>query len=1328
MTIDANTGPQGTLDLQTIMQGAGQFFGAPFQDLTFVNQGLGLQITFNGLTAFDYNQILNNPGFHPFNSIYSILVQTSGFPTTFVESFNGFNIPVTTFAHALNDYLSSNGADHAGLDALIFNASDSYDFHGNIGNDLFHGGSGNDTFRIGQGEDTAIGGEGNDFYIVDRFAVNPPPVHLVELPNGGLDQVQSNLDFVLPDNIENLTLVGMATTGTGNAENNLIIGNIWDNTLKGADGADTLTGAEGVDILYGGNGGDTLYGGAQDDTLYGEGGNDFVSGGDGVDLIYGGGNDDTLNGDLGADQIFGGDGNDIIDGGAGVDFMVGGFGSDTYYVDETTDVIVEDDLPAPPIAVTYVKGTGAPIYDVTGYDKVYSTATYTLSPYIEFLQLMGKQSIDGTGNEQDNLIIGNTVNNVIRGMGGDDFIDGMGGNDTDYGGQGDDTFVVYKNGDTTYDTVIELADEGHDLVLSWVTYVLPDNVEDLTLIGTDSTNATGNELDNKIIGNAGANRLDGKTGDDYMAGGGGNDTYVIDSLGDVAVENGGQGIDTIETPFTTTLDTNFENLTLTGVDAIDGTGNASANVILGNDQDNVIDGLTGADTMAGKRGDDTYFVDNAGDTVTETAGQGYDIVNSTVSFTLSANVEELNLLGSANINGTGNDLNNLITGNSGANVLDGKAGADTMQGGGGNDTYIVDNAGDIVQESPGGGVDLVKASITYTLTANVENLTLTGVDAIDGVGNHLNNTITGNAANNVLDGGGAILAEGGLSTESKGVVTDGGGGILIDLFGHDTLIGGMGDDTYIIRRANDVVKETAGQGTDTAVAWVSYTLASNVENLVLAGEAGLSGTGNSSANVITGNDGDNTLDGKAGADALIGGQGNDTYVVDNVGDVVIEDPGAGIDTVLASVSFTLGANVENLSLTGPASINGVGNDLDNVLTGNTGANILDGGTGADTMAGGVGNDGYIVDNLGDQVIEQDGEGTDTVKAFIDYALGDNVERLVLAGSAIHGTGNELDNVIGGNALNNVIDGGLGADLMAGGLGHDTYYVDNTGDIVQEAAGGGNDLVYTTLNSYILPANVEELVFQGSGDFTGVGNNLGNAIYGGVGNDTLDGKGGIDILGGHAGDDTYVVDNAGDLVQELAGEGHDTVITSVTYTLASEVEDIYASGVSSINLTGNGLDNLITGNGGNNTLNGLGGNDTLVGKTGNDILNGGSGDDVLIGGGGIDQLTGGGGADTFLFGAIGDLPPSPAFDVIVDFSHSQGDIIDLAGIDANTGAAGNQAFAFIGTHAFTHTAGELRYATFNGYAVLGGDIDGDGTADFFIKLMGVTTLTGSDFHP
>jgi len=197
-------------------------------------------------------------------------------------------------------------------------------------------------------------------------------------------------------------------------------------------------------------------------------------------------------------------------------------------------------------------------------------------------------------------------------------------------------------------------------------------------------------------------------------------------------------------------------------------GSAFSDVISGNDVANRIDGGKGADLMSGGRGDDTYFVDNVRDVVTELSSAGSDIINSTISYVLGANTEYLNLIGSAAINATGNGLANTLTGNSGANLLDGGTGADKMAGGAGNDTYYVDNAADSVTEvSSSGGVDKVVSSVNFILGINIEALSLAGTANANATGNALANVIVGNSGQNKITGGaGADTLTGGSNTDT----------------------------------------------------------------------------------------------------------------------------------------------------------------------------------------------------------------------------------------------------------------------------------------------------------------------------------------------------------------------------------------------------------------------------------------------------------------------------------------------------------------------------------------------------------------------------------
>jgi Ca2+-binding RTX toxin-like protein len=308
---------------------------------------------------------------------------------------------------------------------------------------------------------------------------------------------------------------------------------------------------------------------------------------------------------------------------------------------------------------------------------------------------------------------------------------------------------------------------------------------------------------------------------------------------------------------------------------------------------------------------------------------------------------------------TGSSGSDTLLGFNGNDTLNGGNGADNLYGGLGNDTYVVDNADDVVTENAGAGTDTVKSSITYTLTDNVENLTLIGTTALNGTGNGLKNILTGNAAANSLNGGA----------------------------GADKLIGGLGNDTYFVDNTGDAVTENAGAGTDTVNSSITYTLTANVEKLTLTGTTALNGTGNALNNTLTGNTAANRLNGGAGADKLIGGLGNDTYIVDNTGDVVTENTGAGTDTVNSSITYTLTANVENLTLTGTTALNGTGNALNNTLSGNVAANRLNGGAGNDTILGLAGNDFLTGGNGTDKLTGGAGADTFDFNALIESTKG-----------------------------------------------------------------------------------------------------------------------------------------------------------------------------------------------------------------------------------------------------------------------------------------------------------------------------------------------------
>ena len=322
-------------------------------------------------------------------------------------------------------------------------------------------------------------------------------------------------------------------------------------------------------------------------------------------------------------------------------------------------------------------------------------------------------------------------------------------------------------------------------------------------------------------------------------------------------------------------------------------------------------------------------------------------------------------------------------------------------GGAGGDTYVVDNVGDVVDETSGSGTDLVQAAVSFDLSNTlgaVENLTLTGTGATNGTGNGLGNAITGNSGANVIEGkGGADVLDGGIGLDTVSYASSS-AAVTVTLTGAVASLGAGGD------AQGDSIK--------------------NFENI----------TGSGHNDTLTGDGLANTIDGGAGADAMAGGAGNDTYVVDDAGDTIIEALSSGTDLVKSYIDCSLlGTNLENLTLLGSADIDATGSVLANILTGNSGANRLDGGLGADTLAGGLGDDTYVVDNASDKVTELAGPGADTIETSLaSYSLAalTAVENLTYTG-----TGNFTGT---GNALNNTITGGIGNDTLRGGAGADTF--------------------------------------------------------------------------------------------------------------------------------------------------------------------------------------------------------------------------------------------------------------------------------------------------
>ena len=550
----------------------------------------------------------------------------------------------------------------------------------------------------------------------------------------------------------------------------------------------------------------------------------------------------------------------------------------------------------------------------------------------------------------------------------------------------------------------------------------------------------------------------------------------------------------------------------------------------------------------------------------------------------------------------------VASGMAGNDILNGLAGDDILNGGNGLGTIVSGN--DTL--NGGDGNDTLRGEDgTDTLDGG------DGVDSLDGGAG--NDTLLGGAGNDILIGG-----------------TNGGADRLIGGEGADNMTGGGGNDTYEVDNIGDVVTEVALGGTDTIeTEFTTFSLAAaglgQVENLTYTGAAvTFTGTGNGLANRIEGGGGNDRIDGGAGNDTMLGRLGDDTYVVSAQTDIITELAGEGADTVESAITFSIAgagfANVDNITLTGIGNLNATGSAANNVLLGNSGNNVLTGGAGDDLMSGGAGNDTYTVGSTGDVVTENVAQGTDTVQTtLLSYTLGENVENLaIFAGSTGNRTftGNALNNTITGNggsdtlnggdgidilnggANNDILDGGALNDTMNGGLGNDTFFVNVSNDVVSELAAQGTDTVNSTANIYtIADADVENLTFTGTGDFTGTGNASANTLIGGIGNDTLNGLGGNDILNGGLGDDimagganndTYFVDSALDTVTEVLNAGTDTVNTTLnSYTAGNDVENLTFTGVGNFIGFGNTLNNRITGGIGNDILTGNNGADVFV---------------------------------------------------------------------------------------------------------------------------------------
>ena len=826
--------------------------------------------------------------------------------------------------------------------------------YGLDGNDTLNGGAGNDTLYGGEGIDTMNGGDGSDLYVVDN-AGDLVSESNADLATGGNDIVHSHLSaYTLTANVENLRLMlAGASNGTGNGLDNTLYAGSGDNVLDGAAGNDTVSYAlasAGVTVSLAIAGAQAT-GGSGSDTLTS------------IENLIGSGFNDNLTGNTANNVLDGAAGSDFLNGGVGADTMLGGDGTDSYCVDHAGDLVSESNSSL---------ATG-------GNDIVYSyLSAYTLTANVERLRLMLAGASNGTGNSLDNTLyagngnnvldgasgtdtvsyaftgasvtvnlasagaqatggsgsdtlisienligsgfndslVGNTANNVLDGGAGSDFLNGATGADTMLGGDGTDSYCVDHAGDLVSESNSSLATGGNDIVYSYLAaYTLTTNVERLRLMLAGASNGTGNGLDNTLYAGDGNNVLDG-------AGGGDTVSYALASAGVIvslvtagSQATGGSGSDTL---------ISIENLTGSGFND-NLTGNAVNNVLDGGAGNDTLNGGAGADTMLGGDGSDLYIIDNAGDLVTETnaaAAGGIDTVNALVDHTLSANVENLNLIAAGAVKGTGNGLDNLIYAGAGNNVIDGAGGTDTV-------SYALASAGVTVSLATA-GVQATGGSASDTLIS-IENL----------IGSGFNDSLTGNSANNVLDGGA-------------------GSDFLNAATGADTMLGGDGTDSYCVDHAGDLVSESnsslATGGNDIVYSYLAaYTLTANVERLRLMLAGASNGTGNALDNTLYAGDGNNVLDGVSGVDTASYQFATAAVSVSLATTAAQATGGSGSDT-LQNIDNLVGSNFHD-TLVGDAQANTLnGLALNDYLDGGAGNDVLLGGDGTDLLIGGLGQD------------------------------------------------------------------------------------------------------------------------------------------------------------------------------------------------------------------------------------------------------------------------------------------------------------------------------------------------------------------------------------
>ena len=1012
---------------------------------------------------------------------------------------------------------------------------------------------------------------------------------------------------------------------------------------------------------------------------------------------------ETLFGSWGDDDIFALGGNDMIMLTPGHDMIDGGNGDDLAFGDASTVGVAAGPRNYTVTANTITDGGGAldttftnleriTFTDTSGYDVTIDAGGFA-GEWLQFSLGLGDHSFTGSATA--------------------DFLIVEGGSGTMDGGGGTDGLTVGAYQTTADSPLVVTSFGGVTQFQSDLQAVSASNVENLTVRASSASfglyvDASQCEAALLLMASSYADTVVGGSGADFFANFGGGD--VIAGLG---------GADTFW----------FLN-----------PGQFNAATILDLESDDTISLVPspfgppptpkffiGSGGFTGLAGEYRYYTWQ-GQTFLVGDSNGDGVGDSTLTiangaFNLAETAAGSNVLHIASVVPPPEPGPTTIDGTAGDDQLEGGAGDDTVNGLGGNDR--IDGGADDDQLNGGSGDD----------------------------------EIYGGDGDDVIDGGaGADYAYGEDGNDT--LTTGGDGGVNQDL-----LTGGLGDDTIIVSGGVfQVFGDEPGGGTGQVGDGNDHIVATGVGGSWLNGQGGddvieASGPGSITVSGGTGND-DITLTGfssgnvnlDAGNDTVRLGTGFFTVYVganspgDGQDTIIMTSSGAGLITL---IGFAAGEQGDRLDLSiygddpfGTGTLVMSANGLDTIIDDPSSGMryVLQNVRGVNLSAYnlGVANPGFApvdltlndlyADNpdieFGGELVGAD--ANDTIRGFggDDSLFGSGGDDRIL-GARDHDTldGGSGDDELLGGGHRDVLIGGVGNDRLDGGAGIDTAdYSDAAAGVhvrldrasAQNTGGAGIDTL----------ANIERVTGSNHDDRL-TGNALANLLEGGAGDDILNGLAGADTLRGGAGDDIYDVDDAGDKVFELAGEGTDRVRTTVDYALADNVEMLTLAGAARVG-TGNALANTLFGAGGADTLAGLAGDDILRGDGARDGLDGGDGNDLLDGGVGKDTMTGGSGNDTFQF-RDGDFGGTRSVaDVITDFSQADGEKIRLNLVDANTVAGGNQAFAWLGTGAFTGVAGQLHYAQAGGNTYVEGDLDGDSVADIFIALTGTINLTAADF--